>query len=355
MISAQEELAKFALAKGDFNQLEEIAQKTIAAAPRSPLGYIWRAIVAVQRKNLPSAEQDFSKAIEVAPKSSLPYLRLGQLRVAQKRWDDGERLLTRALELNPKSVAAMQSLVVVDLARKQPAKAMARLNAQITRTPDVSGFYDLLATLQAGQGDYSLAEGTLEKALHLNSQDPGAVQLFTRIELQLGKADKAIHAWEQWVNSHPNDAQAYAMLGALEETRDRNKAQTYYQKALQLKPDQPVAANNLAYLMLETGQNIDVALSLAQTARRLAPNSPSTADTLAWAYYNKGSYSMARDLLENAIKTNPNNAMFHYHLGMICLKLSDRNNASLHFKRVLTLAPNTPTAENAKKALGTIS
>ena len=76
---------------------------------------------------------------------------------------------------------------------------------------------------------------------------------------------------------------------------------------------------------------------------------------MAWAYYYKGSYSLGRDLLENALKANPNNAQFHYHLGMICLKLSDQNNAKLHFNRVLTLAPNTPTAKDASKALGTIS
>jgi tetratricopeptide (TPR) repeat protein len=311
--------------------------------------------VAVQRKNVPSAEQDLSKAMEVAPRSPLPYLRFGQLRLEQKRWDDAEHLLSQSLELDPKSVDAMRALVMVDIARKQPAKAIARLNTQITKIPNVSGFYDLLAAVQAGQGDYSSAEGTLEKGLQLNSQDPGAVQLFTQVELKLGKADKAIHAWEQWINSHPNDAQAYAVLGSLEETQDRTKAQTYYQKALQLNPDQPVAANNLAFLMLETGQNVDMALTLAQTARRLTPNAPNTADTLAWAYYYKGSYSMARDLLENALKVNPNNALYHYHLGMICLKLSDQNNASIHLKRALTLAPNTQTAENAKKALGTIS
>jgi tetratricopeptide (TPR) repeat protein len=301
------------------------------------------------------AEQDLTMAMQVAPKSPLPYLRFGQLRVGQKRWDDAERLLAQALELDPKNVDAMKGLLTVDFARKQPAKASARLNTQITKFPNVGGFYDLLAAFQISQGDYSSAEDTLQRDLKLNPQDPAAVQLYTQVELKLGKADNAIHAWEQWINSHPNDAQAYALLGSLEETRNRDKAQTYYQKALQLKPDQPIAANNLAYLMLETGKNIDMALSLAQTARRLTPDSVNTADTLAWAYYYKGNYSLGRDLLENALKAAPNNATIHYHLGMICLKLSDQNNASLHFKRVLTLAPNTPTAENAKKALGTIS
>jgi hypothetical protein len=53
---------------------------------------------------------------------------------------------------------------------------------------------------------------------------------------------------------------------------------------------------------------VDVALTLAQTARQGMPNSPNTADTLAWAYYYKGTYGFARDLLEDAsrpIRTTP--------------------------------------------------
>jgi hypothetical protein len=49
--------------------------------------------------------------------------------------------------------------------------------------------------------------------------------------------------------------------------------------------------------MLLNGENVDVALTLAQSARQSTPNSPNTADTLAWAYYYKGTYAFARDLL----------------------------------------------------------
>ena len=57
--------------------------------------------------------------------------------------------------------------------------------------------------------------------------------------------------------------------------------------------------------MMERGQDIDVALSLAEAAHRGMPNSPNTADTLAWAYYNKGTYGSARDLLESVEKNDP--------------------------------------------------
>ena len=94
-----------------------------------------------------------------------------------------------------------------------------------------------------------------------------------------------------------------------------------------------------------------MALSLAQTARRGMPNSPSTADTLAWAYYSKGTYGFARDLLEEAIKAAPNNATTQYHLGMVYAKLGDKSNAATHLKKAISLAPDSQAAKDAQTAL----
>jgi Flp pilus assembly protein TadD len=176
--------------------------------------------------------------------------------------------------------------------------------------------------------------------------------LFAQIQVQRGQTANAISAWEQWTNAHPNDAGADAILGTLEESRgDLGKAEGYYKKSLQIQPQQPIAANNLAYRMLLNGENVDVALTLAQTARRGMPNSASTADTLAWAYYYKGTYSFARDLLEDAVKTEPNNASMQYHLGMVYSKLRDKNSAEVHLKKAVSLAPDSPTAKDARTAL----
>jgi Flp pilus assembly protein TadD len=175
---------------------------------------------------------------------------------------------------------------------------------------------------------------------------------YTRAQLNSGNASKAIQTWQEWTKSHPSDARGYAILGALQESQgDKDNAMASYKKSLDIQPEQGVAANNLAYLMLDTGQNVDVALSLAQTARRVLPNSPSTADTLAWAYYYKGTYSSARDLLEDALKAAPNDAAMHYHLGMVYSKLSDKTDAETHLKKAAELAPNSKTAMDANKEL----
>ncbi len=351
-LDAEEELARIAAQRGDMNLLSDVADRTVVAAPRFPGGYVWRAAVEMSRNTPDKAEADLKTAMTVAPQSPQAYLELGRIRFSQKRFPDGAALLEQALQYDPNSVQAMRILVSYDLYQKQPDKALARLNAQIEKSPKNGGFYDLLAQLQIENKNFDQAAASAQKAIQLNAGDVEAVMLFAQIQVQRGQVANAIGAWEQWLSAHPNDAGAVAMLGTLEESRgNRAKAEAYYKKSLQIQPQQPLASNNLAYLMLQNGESVDEALTLAQTARQATPNSPDTADTLAWAYYYKGTYSFARDLLEDAVKTNPNNAAMQYHLGMVYSKLSDKSNAVVHLKKAVSLAPDSPTAKDAKAAL----
>jgi Flp pilus assembly protein TadD len=238
---------------------------------------------------------------------------------------------------------------------KQPDKALARVNEQIQKRPQNSGFYDLLAQLQVQSKNLDQAAATAEKAMQINRGDNNAVLLYTQIAALRGQTANAIMAWQKWLNEHSGDATAAALLGTLEESRgNRRQAETDYRQSLAIDPHQPLAANNLAYLMLENGEDTDVALSLAEVARQAMPESPNTADTLGWAYYYKGTYGFARELLEDAVKVQPADATMQYHLGIVYAKLKDKSNAAMHLKKAISLDPNSQTAKDAQAALRTL-
>jgi len=178
---------------------------------------------------------------------------------------------------------------------------------------------------------------------------------YTRAAAASGNAAAAISKWQAWSSAHPNEPQGDVILATLEESRgNTNGAMDYYKKALAIQPDNAVAQNNLAFLLLQNGGDVDMAMSLAESARRTLPHSTNTADTLAWAYYHKGIYSSARSLLEDAAKTNPNDASIQYHLGMVCSKMGDKANAVDHLKKAVSLAPGTQTGNDANKALSSL-
>ncbi|MHB8652854.1 MAG: tetratricopeptide repeat protein [Terriglobia bacterium] len=132
------------------------------------------------------------------------------------------------------------------------------------------------------------------------------------------------------------------------------KAQELYQKANDIQPENLEAINNLAYVMLDHGGNVDVALSLAQDARRLQPKSPGVADTLAWAYYRKGDYASAISYLNEALKGLPNDPDVQYHLGMAYDMNKQRAQAVEHLERVLKLNPNFAKADEVRKTLAVL-
>jgi Flp pilus assembly protein TadD len=260
--------------------------------------------------------------------------------------------MEQALQYDPNSIAALRALVGFDIYKKQPAQALARINAQIAKSPRNSGLYDLLAQYQIQNKNADQASAAAQKAMEINPDDGEAVAIFAQLQVQRGQASNALAAWEKWSKAHPNNAGSLAILGTLEESLgDNRKAVDYYKQSLAIQPAQPVAANNLAYRMLQDGGNVDVALTLAQTARQGMPNSPSAADTLAWAYYYKGTYGFARDLLVEALKTDPQNAAMEYHLGMVYSKLGDKGNAAAHLKKAVAIAPDSQAAKDARTAL----
>jgi tetratricopeptide (TPR) repeat protein len=291
--------------------------------------------------------------------TSTALLELSRIRMSQGHVPEGKAMLEKAVEKDPNAVQALAILMYFDVQAKQPAKAVARAQAAIQRSPTNGILYDELGEVQWSMGDFKAALESSTKAMQLSPNYPDAVKTYTKAEIALGNIDPAISTWQQWIGAHPADSNGFATLGTLEEAKsetkgdpaDNAKAMDYYKKALQIDSNNPIAANNLAYMMVDAGQNMDVALTLAQTARRGMPDSPQTADTLAWIYCNKGDYNSARDLLEQALKAYPNDASMQFHLGMTYSKMNDKANALVHLKKSLAIAPKGKLAKEASDEL----
>jgi len=176
------------------------------------------------------------------------------------------------------------------------------------------------------------------------------------VQTDLHENDAAIANYKRAMTLAPTNAQLVVALGAVYEAKgDWQQAQTTYQQALNMQSDNAVAANNLAYILLEHGGDPNVALSLAQTGRKGMVDSPNSADTLAWAYFHTGAYSIAAPLLEDAIKKMPANPTYHYHLGMVYQKLNDNAKAKRAFEAAIKAQPDSPAAQSARKALSELA
>jgi Flp pilus assembly protein TadD len=215
----------------------------------------------------------------------------------------------------------------------------------------------LLGTVLLKQKNFSLAQTALIKAVELNKNNVDAYGKLCQAQAANGAADQAIATCNNGVRDNPAEAGLYTLLGSVYEAKhDLEKAKAAYNSALQIKRDDPAASNNLAYVLLETGGNADLALQLAQTARRALPESSNVADTMGWAFYQKGVYQSAIDSFQQAIKLaaknkEPDNPLYHYHLGMAYAKSDQPALARQHLEHVLKLDPKYSDADDVRKQL----
>src|SRR5262249_28776701 len=130
-----------------------------------------------------------------------------------------------------------------------------------------------------------------------------------------------------------------------------DEAQRAYEQTLQIDPEAAVAANDLAWIYAQRGEQLDKALQLAQTAKRKLPNEASINDTLGWVYYQKNLFGPAVQALEDAVHSKPNVPEMQYRLGMAYFRNGDLQKARQALQQALKLKGNFQGADEARTML----
>jgi tetratricopeptide (TPR) repeat protein len=320
-----------------------------------------RALAHTRRGQLAQAEPDARKAISMAPGSAIGYVQLGNVMVAKRSFHEGEEAYKQALQCDEASTEALAGLMNVYFAENEAASAFAAARVQIERAPGNSGLRDLLGTAlfdhKRDRHDITDSEAALTKAVDLDAHNVDAWLKLIQVRAVGNSAEAALETSRQAIEQNMDAAGLYVLRGELYVAkRQWEEAKAAFQKALVLSPQNPAASNDLAFVMLQTGGSPDLAMPLAETARRGLPDSPQVADTMGWVLYQKGAYGSAAGQFEEALKLgakakSPDNPTVHFHLGMAYEKLGQAGLARQHLQRVLKINPTYSQAEDIKKML----
>jgi Flp pilus assembly protein TadD len=127
---------------------------------------------------------------------------------------------------------------------------------------------------------------------------------------------------------------------ALDTAGRKPEAQTAYDQAVKLDPQNAYALNNLAFLIADSGGgDLDQALTYAQRAKQVMPNLPEVSDTLGWIYLKKNMSDSAMDIFQELVEKMPQNATYRYHLGMAYAQKGDKVKALRELQQALRIGP----------------
>jgi cellulose synthase operon protein C len=352
LVEAHRALAGIAIHRSDPGGLAQEADQIIALEPGAPDGYLLRAVAEIDRKQYSTADDYIRRSLEKEPNNPAAYVQLGNLRMAQNQHAEAQKAYQQALDQDPNSTDALGGVLNVDLVQKQPERAIAAAKTQLARYPKNAGFHIMLGALLEDKKDLAGAEQEFKQASDLDRKNSEATVKLGAVQNERGNPDQALQTYLDGSKTNPKEIRFYLLAGGIYESKhDWERAKQQYQKALDIQPENPLASNNLAYVMLEQGGNVDIAFRMAQTARRQLPDNPNSADTLGWAFYQKHVYTSAINLFKEAVKKEPGNALYNYHLGLAYAKTGQAGLAKQQLDRVVKIKPNFPDVDELRRAV----
>ena len=271
------------------------------------------------------------------------HLQLALLETAQGHYAEAEAGFRKYYQPGRGDVRSLEGLVEVYRAQKQLGRAVTLLRQDLDKGPQADEVRELLAKTAAQAGENQVAADAYKALAGARPQSfETALQLGLAYQAK-GDLSLAISEFERAGKLAPEDARAPGFLGAaLEAAGRRSEAAAAYHRSLLLDGRDPWVMNNLAYLLADTGGDLNDALKLAQAVNRQYPNNPSFGDTLGWVYLKRKDFSSAIQILRRLKDNSPADAGRRIHLGEALLASGDRSGAKSELEIAIAL---TSTAD----------
>ena len=313
--------------------LEDLRQRALTA----------RGLANLELGKIAEAKTDLQEVVRLSPNSNAAMLNLAKVSIAEKNYGEALSLYEKVLNTDVNNFDALSGLVGVLGNQGNYTEANRRIDEAMQKqagNQDVAAaLHYLKAEVALAQSDAGAAESHLKNSIAADEDYLPAYTAYASILIGKKQTAAAIGQYEKLVGKMPS-ASVYTLLGMIQESANNMpEAEKSYRKALEIDPETPIASNNLAWMIADTGNgNLDEALKLAQTAVDQNQTAANYYDTLGWVYFKKGLYSPAIEQLRRAVSLDANETR----------NSGKQPNADFRIRLEKALA-STGNGENAKK------
>jgi tetratricopeptide (TPR) repeat protein len=351
-IEPQLALIEISQARGDYKSTLRYTDRLLNLNPRLTRIRLARAVALMNTGRELDARREMETLERSAPNDTELRFQLGMLDLHERKFASAEAGFRKLTPDDGGDGRAISALVRTLAAENRVDDALAVIHQHVAKAPKSVVLHALLAKTAAETGRYDVA---IEEYRQMLASAPNSEQtaLALGVTYRLkGDNTNAVTYFQKAHDVAPNDPEPIKRLaGALALSGRQEEAVENYRRALKLTPNDAVLLSNTAYLMADTGGNLDEAMSLAKKAIQLDPRQPAFTDTLGWIYLRKHLNDSAAQVFRGLTERYPDNATFHYHLGMTLLQAGDKKAASSELKAALAKRPSDEVRSRIQDAL----
>ena len=200
------------------------------AEPSSAEARVALARSLIAAGNFSRAEAELGELLKAAPNAAVVHAVNGTLHASRNNPAAARTSFERALELSPGFLEALGGLTYLDLQAKNPARAIARLDAEIVKQPTSAPLFALLARAHSAAGDEAKAEQALRRAVSVDPRFTPGYTMLAQLYVRQRRIDEARTEFEGIVQRDPSAVGARTMVGMLLEAQGkRDEARKSYE------------------------------------------------------------------------------------------------------------------------------
>ena len=305
-------------------------------------------------KDFARADRELSDLRTAYPKIATVQVSTGMLALLRNDLAGARAAFDRAQALEPRSNDLLAGLIALDFRSSNVAGARERIDQRLKEGPTAPVLLIAAQTYLAAK-DQTAAERALRQAIELDPSLLTPYEMLGQLYMAQKRLDEARKEFESLATRQAKPVGPWTMSGMILMSQGQTaQARKRFEDALAIDPNAVIAANNLAWIRAEAGDDLDTALKLAQTATAQAPDQPELMDTLGWVYYKKNLPQSAIPLFERCVQKAPTNAMYQYHLGLAYLQSGEKDKARSALQRALDRGVSGTTADDVRRALASL-
>ncbi len=290
---------------GRLQDAERIYRQILAHQPNHADTVHLMGVLACQVNNFPAAIDLIRRAITLNPSVPSYHSNLGEALRQSGMLPDAEASLRRALQLNPQFPDALTNLSIVLMQTGRAEEAVAAARQVVTLAPSNAGLRQTLADMlvQARRPEEALAE--YNAALQLNPNLTAARFNAAILLSDLGRVDEARDLLAALVAANPNDLEARMQLAEMLARRGMlTEALAQLDEVVARDPSRPEAYAKMGNVF-RSGDRPDLAIDAYQKAVQLKPQDAVAAANMALALRDQARLSESITILRGLVERDP--------------------------------------------------
>jgi tetratricopeptide (TPR) repeat protein len=333
-----------AMLRGNNDAALHSADETLKIAPNSVQARVMKAAALQRVQRYDEARAMLTAILEKQPKQVETLLEMGVLSLNQKKNKDAQEFFQRAWEADSNNLRGLLGESRAFLLDGQGEKSVQLIETEAQKRPTNLDLQRELGNSEMSAGQYDKAIASYQSLMAKVSEPRQQADIWVRIGeswLRKGDVQQSINSLEKSRQGQPNNPSITTNLGMLYEMQNKpDVARKYYEMSIKTDPNNPLALNNLAYLITQTNGDLDQALTYATRAKQRLPEHAEVNDTLGWIYLKKNLTDNAIDTFRTLVVRVPQNPTYHYHYAMALLQKGDRESAKKECQTALADKPS---------------